>query len=83
VPAIFRLIQQYGDIDNSEMFEVFNMGVGFCVLVSAKDADLALAILQQHGRRARVVGRVIEDGGKGVHLPSERLIGHGKSFSRP
>jgi phosphoribosylformylglycinamidine cyclo-ligase len=80
VPAIFRLIQRYGAVDNSEMFEVFNMGVGFCVLVSAKDADLALAILQQHGRRARVIGRVIEDEGKGVHLPSEQLIGHGKSF---
>jgi phosphoribosylformylglycinamidine cyclo-ligase len=82
VPAIFRLIQQYGGVDDSEMFEVFNMGVGFCVLVSENDADLALAILQRHGRRARVIGRVIEDEGKGVHLPSERLIGHGKSFSR-
>jgi phosphoribosylformylglycinamidine cyclo-ligase len=80
VPAIFRLIQQYGAVDDSEMFEVFNMGVGFCVLVSENDADLALAILQQHGRRARVIGRVIEDEGKGVHLPSEQLIGHGKSF---
>jgi phosphoribosylformylglycinamidine cyclo-ligase len=82
VPAIFRLIQQYGGVDDSEMFEVFNMGVGFCVLVSKNDADFALAILQRHGRRARVIGRVIEDEGKGVHLPSERLIGHGKSFSR-
>jgi phosphoribosylformylglycinamidine cyclo-ligase len=82
VPAIFRLIQQYGGVDDSEMFEVFNMGVGFCVLVSENDADLALAILQRHGRRARVIGRVIEDEGKRVHLPSERLIGHGKSFSR-
>jgi phosphoribosylformylglycinamidine cyclo-ligase len=80
VPAVFRLIQQYGAVDNSEMFEVFNMGVGFCVLVSEKDADPALAILQRHGRRARVIGRVIEDEGKGVHLPSARLIGHGKAF---
>jgi phosphoribosylformylglycinamidine cyclo-ligase len=80
VPAVFRLIQQCGAVDNSEMFEVFNMGVGFCVLVSEKDADPALAILQQHGRRARVIGRVIEDEAKGVHLPNERLIGHGKSF---
>ena len=80
VPAIFRLIQHYGAVDNSEMFEVFNMGVGFCVLVSEKDADPALAILERHGRRARVIGRVIKDERKGVHLPSARLIGHGKSF---
>ena len=80
MPAVFRLIQQYGAVDNSEMFEVFNMGVGFCVLVSEKDAGLALTILQRNGRRARVIGRVIEDEDKGVHLPRERLIGHGKSF---
>ena len=80
VPRIFRLIQQYGDIDNAEMFEVYNMGVGFCVLVAEDDADPVLSILQRHGRRARVIGRVIEDEGKGVHLPRERLVGHGKAF---
>jgi len=80
VPRIFRLIQQYGDVDNSEMFEVYNMGVGFCVLVAEDDADPVLSILQRHGRRARVIGRVIEDEGKGVHLPRERLVGHGKAF---
>ena len=80
VPRIFRLIQQYGDVDNAEMFEVYNMGVGFCVLVAEDDADPVLSILQRHGRRARVIGRVIEDEGKGVHLPRERLVGHGKAF---
>ena len=80
VPRIFRLIQQYGDVDNSEMFEVYNIGVGFCVLVAEDDADPVLSILQRHGRRARVIGRVIEDEGKGVHLPRERLVGHGKAF---
>src|SRR5271167_3788310 len=80
VLPVFRLIQQYGGVDNAEMFEVFNMGVGFCVLVSEKDADPALSILRRHARRARVIGRVIEDDGKGVHLPRERLVGHGKTF---
>jgi phosphoribosylformylglycinamidine cyclo-ligase len=80
VPWIFRLIQQYGDVDNAEMFEVYNMGVGFCVLAAEDDADPVLSILQRHGRRARVIGRVIEDEGKGVHLPRERLVGHGKAF---
>jgi len=80
MPQIFRVIQQFGGIDNSEMFEVFNMGVGFCVLVSEKDADPALSILRRHARRARVIGRVIEDEGKSVHLPRERLVGHGKTF---
>jgi len=80
VPPVFRLIQQYGAVDGPEMFEVFNMGVGFCVLVSEKDADSALSILRGHGRRAQVIGRVIEDDRKGVYLPREGLVGHGKAF---
>src|SRR3984893_615795 len=80
VPPIFRIIQQCGDVGNAEMFEVYNMGVGFCVLVAAADADSAQQILQRHGRRARVIGRVIEDDSKGVYLPHQRLEGHGKEF---
>ncbi len=81
-PAIFRLIEQHGSVERAEMFEVYNMGVGFCVLAAAEDAAAILAILQNHGRRAQVIGRVIEDEGKGVYLPGEQLIGHGKRFRR-
>src|SRR6516162_8094392 len=48
VPRIFRLIQQHGGVDDAEMFEVYNMGVGFCVLVSKNDAAPALSILHRH-----------------------------------
>jgi phosphoribosylformylglycinamidine cyclo-ligase len=81
-PPIFRLIQQYGAVGNAEMFEVYNMGIGFCVLVAERDRDRALAILQRHGRRPRVIGRVIEDDSKGVHLPAQKLTGHGKEFRK-
>ena len=80
VPAVFRLIQQYGEVEDAEMFEVYNMGVGFCVLVSEKDAAPAMSILQRHGRRPRVIGHVIEDESRGVHLPRQRLVGHDKAF---
>jgi phosphoribosylformylglycinamidine cyclo-ligase len=83
MPPIFRLIQQYGAVGNAEMFEVYNMGVGFCVLVAERDRETALAILQRHGRRASVIGRVIEDDSKGVYLPAQKLTGHGKEFHTP
>jgi len=79
-PPIFGLIQQYGAVGTAEMFEVYNMGVGFCVLVSASDADRVLSILRRHGRRAQPIGRVIADDSKGVYLPRQRLAGHGKAF---
>ena len=80
-PPIFRLIQQRGAVSDAEMLEVYNMGVGFCVLVSENDAEAALSRLQRHGRRAQVIGRVIADDGKGVYLPRQRLAGHGKKFT--
>jgi phosphoribosylformylglycinamidine cyclo-ligase len=79
-PPIFPLIQHYGAVGDPEMFEVFNMGVGFCVLAADEDAGAILAILKRHGRRARVIGHVVEDDGKGVYLPRQGLIGHGKQF---
>ena len=80
VPAIFRLIQSLGGVSNAEMYQVYNMGVGFCVLVADRDRDAVLTVLNRHGRGAQVIGRVIEDSSKGVHLPRQRLIGHGKEF---
>jgi len=80
VPPIFRLIQTLGGVSDAEMYQVYNMGVGFCVLVDEEDRDPVLAILERHGRRARIIGRVIEDDSKGVYLPHEGLTGHGKEF---
>ena len=81
-PPIFGLIQQYGAVAEAEMFEVYNMGVGFCVLAAERDAGAILAILERHRRRAQVIGRVIEDESKGVYLPARQLVGHGKHFRR-
>ena len=46
-PAIFRLIQRSGGVDDAEMYEVFNMGVGFCVLAAESDCAAILGILQR------------------------------------
>ena len=80
VPAIFRLIQTQGGVGDAEMYQVYNMGIGFCLLVAAADVDSTLLILERHGRRAKVIGRTIEDDSKGVYLPHLRLEGHGKEF---
>jgi phosphoribosylformylglycinamidine cyclo-ligase len=80
VPVIFRLIQQHGGISDAEMHQVYNMGVGFCVLAAATDRDPVIAILNRHGRRAQVIGQVIADEIKGVYLPNQKLVGYGKQF---
>ena len=80
-PPIFRLDPEHVAASAArKCIRVYNMGIGFCVLVAEKDRDATLSILQRHGRRAQVIGRVIEDDSKGVYLPRQRLVGHGKQF---
>ncbi len=56
---IFDLIAKTGNIDERDMFNTFNMGVGMCVIVDKADADKALAALKAAGEDAYVMGEVI------------------------
>jgi len=42
VPAIFKLIQKTGDVDNEEIREVFNMGIGLVIIVSKENVEPVL-----------------------------------------
>ncbi|RLP87136.1 MULTISPECIES: phosphoribosylformylglycinamidine cyclo-ligase [unclassified Micromonospora] len=60
---VFDLIQSKGRIDDSEMESTFNMGVGMFAIVSAEDADRALATLTGRGVEAWQAGEIIEGTG--------------------
>jgi phosphoribosylformylglycinamidine cyclo-ligase len=77
---IFSLIQRFGDVAVSEMFEVFNMGIGFCYIVDPAAADLTLSILRKHGREAQPIGHAVADPEKNVRIPERKLTGRHKSF---
>ncbi len=67
VLPIFDLIAQRGNIPERDMFNTYNMGVGMSIVVPAKEAELALSILREHGEDAYVIG-VIEAGEEKVIL---------------
>jgi phosphoribosylformylglycinamidine cyclo-ligase len=77
---IFSLIQHHAEIDDAEMFEVFNMGIGFCYVVAPEDADLTISILEKHGRLARRIGYATADRDKIVRIPEKHLVGQHKRF---
>ncbi|MBO4159670.1 phosphoribosylformylglycinamidine cyclo-ligase [Micromonospora antibiotica] len=60
---IFDLIQSKGRIEDSDMESTFNMGVGMFAIVSAEDADRALATLAGRGVDAWQAGEIIEGTG--------------------
>ena len=64
-PQIFRLIQERGNVPEEEMFNTFNMGIGYVYAVDKKDADAVLQQLQQLKEKAHVIGSVIRK--EGVH----------------
>ena len=57
---IFDLIASRGDIDEHDMFNTYNMGVGMSVVVPAADAEKALKILKDNGEDAYVIGEIVE-----------------------
>jgi phosphoribosylformylglycinamidine cyclo-ligase len=77
---LFGLIQRLAEVEDSEMFEVFNMGTGFCYVVSPADADATISILKQHGREAQRIGFAVADREKTVRIPSLSLVGRRKKF---
>ncbi len=79
-PPIFALIERLGAVPRAEMFEVYNMGIGFCVVVADADVGETLAILARHGRQAWAVGHAVADPDKSVRLPQYGLVGQGKRF---
>ena len=58
VLPIFRLIAETGGIDERDMFNTFNMGVGMSAVVSAEDADTAIAVLREAGVDAYRLGEI-------------------------
>ena len=66
VLPVFDLLEKYGKLPRREMFNIFNMGIGMVVAVSAADADMAVASLKASGIEASVIGKVVK--GTGVSL---------------
>ena len=60
VPPVFDLIQEHGEVSDEEMSEVFNMGCGFCVVVSEGDAAPALELLRRDYPAAKRIGRATD-----------------------
>jgi len=60
---LFALIQERGQVEDSEMRRTFNLGVGFVMIVSAERSSSLVASLVAAGERAFVIGEVFEGTG--------------------
>ena len=67
VPAIFRIMQTRGQLEEHMMYNTFNMGIGMVLALDPADADTAVSALEAAGEKAFKIGTVIE-GDKGVDV---------------
>ncbi len=57
-PAVFRWLQQQGNIEEAEMLRTFNCGVGMVLVLPQEEAQAAIDMLREHGEQAWLLGRV-------------------------
>jgi phosphoribosylformylglycinamidine cyclo-ligase len=61
VPSIFKTLQENGNVDPKEMYQVFNMGIGMVAIVAERHARSAISIL-----RAKRIGRIESGSGRTI-----------------
>ena len=68
-PPVFELIARLGDVATAEMWEVFNMGCGFCAVVPEPDAADAVALLSARHAGTTIIGHVDDRAGRVSVVP--------------
>jgi phosphoribosylformylglycinamidine cyclo-ligase len=81
---IFKLIQELGGIDDTEMYRVFNMGIGFCIIApnDGKTPESILTTARNYGVDAYTIGEVVKDPDQKVFIPQVNLIGKVDRFDK-
>jgi len=64
VLPIFRIIQAMGGVPESELYQVFNMGIGMTAIVAADQAEPVLRFVRGQRQKAWVIGEVVKGRGE-------------------
>ncbi|MBO1198926.1 phosphoribosylformylglycinamidine cyclo-ligase [Staphylococcus simiae] len=67
-PKIFEWLQQQGNIETNEMYNVFNMGIGYTVIVDQQDVNQTLNILKEQDIDAYHIGQVTAQDDESIRL---------------
>lgn len=68
---IFPAMQRLGKISHREMYQIFNMGMGFALVLPPVFSETAIELFARHGLRSAVVGKIVR--GSGVTLARHKL----------
>ena len=57
-PPVFDYLRKLGDLNEAEMYNIFNMGIGMVIAISPDEVDLALQVLAEAGEAPVVIGKI-------------------------
>jgi phosphoribosylformylglycinamidine cyclo-ligase len=77
---VFRLIQARGRVSEAEMYQVFNMGVGFCIVTAPAGAAQVHAIARQHNVTSYDLGHAVTDPERRLWVQPKRLVSAGHAL---
>jgi phosphoribosylformylglycinamidine cyclo-ligase len=82
LPPIFQYLQKTGNISYGEMFRVFNMGIGFALVIPDDSAEWEKLqrIATAAGRRAHRLGYVVDDPSRTITIEPYQIAGRSGSF---
>jgi Phosphoribosylaminoimidazole (AIR) synthetase len=58
-PELFQWLQEHGAIPERDLWHTFNLGIGYCVVLPEADAKRAIAISEQQGLPAWLIGEIV------------------------
>lgn len=64
VPPVFRFLAEHGGVDDAEMRRVFNMGIGYCLIVRPTFAESIARRLTRDGERVHTIGKIVKGKGR-------------------
>ena len=67
-PKVFEWLQQQADIETSEMYNVFNMGIGYTVIVNKEDVYKTLDVLKEQDIAAYQIGEIVKSNDAPIYL---------------
>ena len=84
VPPVFRVMADQGGVATSDLYGIYNMGVGMALIARPENADAVVALAQSNGKPAQVIGAVTADPGT-VRITANGftpvdLVNDGKTF---
>jgi phosphoribosylformylglycinamidine cyclo-ligase len=73
VPVVFDFLQQAGPVEENEMYKVFNMGIGFVLVVAEDFANSITKKLSRYGEKVFKIGKIKDGNGKVSYKSFDRI----------